>query len=268
MHGSPGGRRRSAERGRSVEFREHRPYTRGDDLRSVDWRAWARTDRLYVRQQDAEADLRVTLLVDASGSMAYGEHSQNKHEYAAVAAVALATLWLRQLDAVGSVRWDAEPASVAPARGLAQATRLVQTLAPAPTRGKIDFDASCRRYAETHGEGGVAVVLSDLLHPTPAIEAGLATLNATGVRVAVLQLMHDDEVDFPLSGATRFVSLESGDTLDANPRSLRRRYLSELAKHQASVAAACDKAGVLRLFTRTSEPVDPTLAELLARLGR
>lgn len=268
IQGPPGGRRRSASSGRSIEFREHRPYARGDDLRLVDWRAWARLDRLYVKQHDAETDLRVTLLVDSSGSMAYGEGTQLKHEYAAVASSALAQVWLQQQDSVGAVRIGDPPEVLPVRRGLAQVSEVIRLVARPVQERPADLGGALRQHAANAPRRSVAVIVSDLLTPLEGLRSGLRALRAAGVRSVVLQVLHDDEVDFPLSGATRFVSLESEQLLDADPRSLRRKYLAELQRHQAGVAAACNESGAVHLFARTSTPIDAVLAELLASVSR
>ena len=116
VEGLLSGMHRSPYFGQSVEFRQHRPYAWGDDLRHVDWKAWAKQDRLYVKQFEEDTNLRCTLLVDVSNSMSYGGGAMNKYEYGATIAASLGYLTLRQQDALGCVSFDQAPRVMVPLR--------------------------------------------------------------------------------------------------------------------------------------------------------
>lgn len=265
------GRHSSPYLGRSLEFREHRQYAPGDDLRHVDWKAWARQDRLFVKQYEEETNLRATLLVDCSASMAFrGDHdAMTKHEYAATAACVLAYLLTSQHDAVACRAFAETIVSELPHRtGRPQVAAigdlLTAGLATPGNAAKTDLAGVLRSTAETIPRRGILVLLSDLLCPVEGLDAGLALLASKGIDTVVLQTLADDEIDFPFEGATRFVALEGEQHLDANPRALRAAYLEALGRHQQSIESTCARHGADYRQVRTSEPLDAVLVALLA----
>lgn len=277
VEGFLSGRHSSPYMGRSLEFREHRQYAPGDDLRHVDWKAWGRQDRLFVKQYEEETNLRATLLVDCSASMAFrgGDVSQgtsdplNKHEYAATAACVLAYLLTSQHDAVACRAFaDGVTAEVPHRTGRQQVAAigdlLTAGLAEPGAAAKTDLAEVLRSTADTVPRRGIVVLLSDLLCPVAGLDDGLALLATKGIDTIVLQVLADDEIDFPLEGATRFVSLEGDKHLDANPRALRAAYLTALDRHQRSIESTCAKRGADYRRVRTSEPLDAVLVAVLA----
>jgi uncharacterized protein (DUF58 family) len=265
------GRHESPYLGRSLEFREHRQYARGDDLRHVDWKVWGRQDRLYVKQFEEETNLRATLAVDRSASMAYQAAGRPaKHEHAALVACVLAGLLLRQHDAVGCVSFSDRVLSEAPCRAQrthlgAIADALDQGAAPPGPQARTDLAAALAHVAATISGRGVVVLISDLLSPVESLDRGLALLRARGADLVVLQVLDDDELEFPFEGPTRFEGLEGAARLDANPRALRRAYLAALERHQAAVREACARQRADYALVRTGERVDAALLPLLAR---
>lgn len=271
------GRHSSPFMGRSLEFREHRQYTAGDDLRHVDWKAWGRQDRLFVKQYEEETNLRATLLVDTSASMAFkGQCSHDgkgdamsKHEYAATAACVLAYLLTAQHDAVACRAFAGEVIQETPHRmGRTQVAAisdlLTASLENPGVAAKTDLTSLLRSTADAIPRRGVVVLLSDLLCPLDGLDTGLALLRSKGIDVVVMQLLSDDEVDFPLEGATRFVSLEGEVELDANPRALRKEYLEALRRHLDTAETACARHGADYRLIRTSQPLDAVLVALLS----
>ncbi len=265
------GRHNSPFLGRSLEFREHRQYTAGDDLRHVDWKAWGRQDRLFVKQYEEETNLRATLLVDTSASMAFkGSHdAMSKHEYAATAACVLAYLLTAQHDAVACRAFAGDVIEETPHRmGRIQVAAISDLLTASLERpgegSKTDLSGLLRSTADTIPRRGVVVLLSDLLCPLEGLDAGLGLLRSKGIDVVVMQLLSDDEVDFPLDGATRFVALEGGVELDANPRALRKEYLEALQRHLDTAETACARHGADYRLIRTSQPLDAVLVALLS----
>ena len=269
VEGFLSGRHKSPYIGRSLEFREHREYSPGDDLRHVDWKVWGKQDRLYVKQYEEETNLRATLLVDASASMAYRSAStpdaMTKHEYAATAACALAYLFVRQHDAVGCVTFAEGIVTSTPSRNRrAHVATLAAALAIPASGAKTGLGEALTKAASTTPKRGITVLLSDLLCDPAELRRGLASLRARGADMVVLQVLDDDEIDFPFEGPTQFVGLESSVTLDANPRALRKEYLVALDRHQAAIRAACAAERADYRLIRTSEPLDTALVALLS----
>lgn len=269
------GRHHSPYQGRSLEFREHREYAAGDDLRHVDWKALGRQDKLFVKQYEEETNLRATLLVDCSASMAFrGEHDAlSKHEYAATAATALAYLLAAQHDAIACRAFAGEVLSEAPhrtgRRQVSQIAEILQHTLDTPSESaQTDLGALLLSTAESIPRRGVVILVSDLLCPVEQLAEGLEALRARRHDAIVLHVLSTDEIDFPIEGPTRFIGLEGGATLDTNPRALRSAYLSAMQDHLSAIEAACASAGAERHLVRTSDPLDSILAPMLiARRG-
>lgn len=266
VEGFLSGMHRSPYFGQSVEFLQHREYVAGDDLRHVDWKVWARQDRLYVKQFEEETNLRCTLLVDISKSMQYGNGPLNKYEYACTLACSLAYLVLKQQDSVGCTTFDEKIRVSVPTR-----TRnnhifsIVDSLAVQQPAEKTDMFSILRSVAETAPRRGMVVIVSDLLANRPGLFKGLRMMRQRGHDVLIFHVMDDDELDFPFAGPTRFEGLESVDHLNCNPRALREGYLAALQQfldevRRESARATCDYA-----LVRTSDPLDAALATFLSK---
>jgi uncharacterized protein (DUF58 family) len=266
VEGFMSGMHRSPYFGQSVEFLQHRQYTPGDDLRHVDWKAWAKQDRLYVKQFEEDAALRATLLVDVSASMRYGSGPLNKYEYAATAAASLAYLLLKQHDSVGAIAFDEGVRARTPVRSTqAHLSSIVQTLDANAPRNKTDPGGVLRSIAETSSRRGLMVVFSDLLGDVTSTLRGLRLLRQRGHDVLVLHVMDDDELDFPFDGPTRFEGLELPAHLNCNPRALREGYLSAVNQFVAALRHGCARDAVDYTLIRTSQPLDAALAAFLSR---
>jgi uncharacterized protein (DUF58 family) len=274
VEGFMNGLHRSPYFGQSIEFAQHRGYTPGDDPRHVDWKVWAKQDRLYVKQFEEDASMRTSLLVDVSASMRYGSGPLNKYEYAATAAASLAYLLLRQHDTVACLAFDDRIRARTPLRsGMAHLTSIVHTLENNPPEQKTDAGRVLREIAEASGRRGMMIVVSDLLGDVDATLRGLRLLRQRGHDVLVLHIMDDDELDFPFDGPTRFEGLELPQHLNCNPRALREGYLAAVERFLAALRHGCARDAVDYALIRTSEPLDAALAKFLsyrlaARHGR
>ncbi len=270
VEGFLSGMHRSPYFGQSVEFLQHREYVPGDDLRHVDWKVWARQDRVYVKQFEEDTNLRCTLLVDVSHSMSYGEGPLNKYEYGCTLAACLAYLILKQNDAVGCISFDEKIRVQVPIRSKRNhLNSVVESLDVSRPQDKTDMYGLFRKVAETLPRRGMMVVISDLLADREGTLRGLKLLRQRGHDVIVLHVMDDDELDFPFAGPTRFEGLESIDTLNCNPRALREGYLAALNEFLEEMRRQCARNAVDYALIRTSQPLDAALATFLSlRLGR
>jgi uncharacterized protein (DUF58 family) len=260
------GMHRSPYFGQSVEFVQHREYTRGDDLRHVDWKVWAKHDRYYVKQFEEETNLRATLLVDVSNSMRYGAGPMNKYDYAATIAVSLAYLVLRQQDAVGCMSFDQAPRAIVPVRSRQNhLDAVIKALDAGDPADKTDLYPVFLRVAEAYPRRGVVIVVSDLLAERGGLMKGLRLLRQRGHDVLVFHVLDDDELDFPFTGPTRFEGLEIPDRLSCNPRALRQGYLEALGAYLEEVRRGCAQNNVDYALVRTSQPLDAVLAAFLSR---
>ena len=269
VEGFLSGVHRSPYFGQSVEFVQHREYARGDDLRRIDWKVWAKQDRYYIKQYEEDTNLRCTLLVDVSNSMRYGSGPLNKLEYGATVAVSLAWLLLRQQDAVGCVAFDAKTRTTVPVRNSrSHLYSIIQALDVAAPADKTDLFKVLREVAETSPRRGLMVIISDLLVDRPGLMKGLSLLRQRGHDVMLFHVMDDDELDFPFNGPTRFEGLELPQHLTCNPRALREGYMQALETYLTEVRRGCAQHVVDYALLRTSQPLDAALAAYLSnRLG-
>ena len=269
VEGFLAGMHRSPYFGQSVEFLQHREYAAGDDLRHVDWKVWARQDRLTVKQYEEDTNLRCTMLVDVSNSMRYGRGPLSKYEYACTLAASLTYLLLKQQDAVGCVAFDERVRTTVPTRSKRNHIHsVIEALNVSGPGDKTDMYSVLRAVTETYPRRGMMVLISDLLADTEGIVRGLKLLRQRGHDVLVFHIMDDDELDFPFTGPTRFEGLESDDFLNCNPRALRDGYLKSLAEFLDNVRHACAQATIDYALIRTSDPLDASLASYMSnRLG-
>ncbi len=271
VEGFLAGRHKSPKRGVSVEFVERRGYVPGDDLRHLDWKAWARTDRLSVKRYEEETNLECTLVVDASASMAYpADGRPTKYDHACQVAAALAQLVLSERDGAALALFDHAldrvlPASTSPGHLLP----LLAALAERAPAGATDLDAVLGRLVERLPRPGIVVVVSDLFGDVASLEAGLSRLRARKHDVVVLHLLHGDELRFPFEALTRFEGLEEPQRLLVDPRSLREDYLRVLDEWRGLVRRACAVRGVDYHLIETTAPLDVALSAWLgARMAR
>jgi len=264
VEGFLSGMHRSPYFGQSIEFLQHRQYTRGDEIRHIDWKVYARQDRLHIKQYEEETNLRLTLLVDRSASMAYGEGELNKFDYSASIAACLGYLALRQKDATGLYTFDTDVRGTVPAKSnQQQLPRILSMLDSVGADGRTDLTRVAKQVAQGIPRRGLVIIISDLLGVDNLMD-GLRVLRQRGHDVALFHVLHDDEMDFQFNGATRFEGLETEDFLNCNPRALREGYLEALEEFLSNTRRACGRLSIEYMQVRTSEPLDAVLAKFLA----
>lgn len=264
------GQHKSPLFGQSVEFVQHREYVPGDDLRHVDWMVWSKTDRYYVKQYEAETNLRAYVVVDSSESMLYGEdrHKKagtlHKYEYAATAAACLAYLTAKQQDSVGLITFDDDVRQVLPPRSsTVHLDAVAKALHLSKPRSKTDPFKIFRRVAEAMPARGLVAVFSDLLCDREPLFKGLEMLRHRRHDVIVFHVLDDDELTFPFGGMTRFDGLEELPQLLCDPRALRDGYLEALEEYLTEVRRGCTRIGVEYQLVRTSDYLDAVLSRFL-----
>jgi len=265
VEGFLAGMHRSPYFGQSVEFLQHRQYAPGDDLRYVDWKVWAKQDRIYVKQFQEDTNLRCTLLVDVSGSMRYGQGPLTKYEYACTVAGSLAYLALRQQDAVGCVSFDEAPRMTVPLRTKRNhLDAVLKALDVSRPREKTDLYETLHVVAESFPRRGMMVLISDLLTGREGLFRGIRLLRSRGHDVLVFHVLDDDELDFPFNGPTRFEGLELPEQLTCNPRALREGYLAALNDYLGEVRLGCSRNNVDYVLLRTRQPLGTALSSFLS----
>lgn len=233
VEGATTGIHRSSLKGSSVEFRQHRAYVQGDELRRLDWRVLGRTDRPFVREYDEETNLRCVLLLDSSGSMAYGRMPDNKFDYACRMAAALAYLMLAQTESVGlATSTDKIGHWIAPQDGSQQLSRVLGAMQRTTPGGSGDLGSCLHELAERLGRRSLVILISDFLNPVDSLRAGLAHLSHGRHELIALRILHQDEREFPFSHWTRFRGLEFEPSRLCEPAMIRQVYLQNFRRHE------------------------------------
>jgi len=265
VEGAISGQHRSPFHGFNVEFAEYRDYAPGDDLRRLDWRVFARSDRHYIKQYEEESNVRVTFLVDASASMNYrGSGSLTKFDYGATLAIALAMLLVRQQDPVGLVLFDEAATTVLPpsatqAQILVMSGLLERCL---PTR-KTDVGALLHSIGDQLRRRNLLVIVSDLFTDLGAFYDGLNRLRFSGHEVLIMQVLDRDELELPFDGPTIFRDIEGDEELFAEPWAFRRSYQSAMKGFLDSVRKECGKCGYDHVHFLTDLPLGSSLSFFL-----
>ena len=268
------GRHQSPHKGFSAEFKEHRPYVLGDEIRSIDWKLYGKTDRLFIRQYEEETNLRCTILVDQSKSMAYGGGSKgsdklSKHEYAIRMAASIAYFLISQQDAVGIGLIDTELRSYIPPRGRPNHLQvLMQTLADSQCDGETSLGKVIQQAAPRLRGRGVVVLISDCFDDLPTLLKALTYFRLANNEVILFQIFDRDELDFPFRKRTEFRNLEATDQRKMiDPATLRKGYLERVAAFRKTLADGCSKSRIDLVPCVTDMPHAEVLASYLASRG-
>jgi uncharacterized protein (DUF58 family) len=268
VEGFLSGLHRSPFKGFSVEFAEYRQYMPGDDLSTIDWKVYARSDRHYVKKFEEETNLDCHVMIDASGSMGYGP-DLTKFDYAACLAASLGYLMNRQRDAVGLTAFDDRIVAMLPAGSRSGHLRAyLLTLERLRLGTATDVSKPLHQLAETISRRGMVVLISDLLDEPANVIRGLKHLQYRGSEVIVFQILHPDEMTFPFERATRFEDLETNEEVMAVPAVVRRQYLKavgDLIDRYKRELGAC---GIGYHLLETSQPIELALLEYLSTRAR
>jgi len=271
VEGFLAGLHRSPFRGFSVEFAEYRQYLPGDDLSTLDWKIYARSDRHYVKKFEEETNLECHVLLDVSASMGYrGAAPMSKLEYGSVLAASLAFLMHRQRDATGLIAFDDRITFRLPAgsRG-GHLHALLLALERMEAGRRSDVARPLRQLAEALTRRSLVVLIADLLDDPEPVIKGLRYLRFRGTDVIVFQVLDPYELTFPFRGAARFRDLESAEEVLAEPSAIRTAYLRELAGLTLRFDRELRGAGIDYVQLDTSKPLDfGLLAYLAARQRR
>jgi uncharacterized protein (DUF58 family) len=274
VEGALSGLHRANVHGSSVEFSEHKEYSPGDELRHIDWRAYAKGDRYYVKQYEQESQLTVYLVLDASASMMFAGGGIAKLEYAGLSLAALAYLVIQQQDKVGLLACgDRAIETLVPPR--ARTTHLhdlLSVLDQLMQKGGVGDEspaAALHRIAEISRRRRCLIVLaSDLFDTNDDTLRALAMLRAQKHDVSVLHILDPHERSFPYDGLTEFHALESTNRMLVNPAAIRRDYLDRMEQFLMKCRGTLTSAGVDYHLTSTDRALEATLIELLVARSR
>jgi uncharacterized protein (DUF58 family) len=261
---------RSVHRGSSVEFAEHRPYVPGDAIDRLDWRAFGKTDRLYLREFEDETNLRATFIIDASASMGFGSRGISKFRYASCLLAAFGYILHKQLDAIGLMTFDELPRQWFPPRAsLAHLEGLLRSLEAVRPEGRTALSAVLHQAAEAARRRGLVMLFSDLLDEPREILRALARLRAGGSEVAVFHIVDPAEAEFPFQRWTLFRDAEDrGRRLRLNARWVRDTYLRNFRQHVDELRRGCHAARIDYQLVDVSGPFESALRGFLTARRR
>ncbi|MFN3202983.1 MAG: DUF58 domain-containing protein [Bradymonadia bacterium] len=267
--GTMTGLHKSPRHGASVEFAQHREYVPGDELKHLDWKAVAKSDKYYVKQYEDETNLRTFLLVDTSASMNYARKGlPTKLEYASQMATALAYTLLRQGDAVGLLTFANGLGHYVPPRARPDHFwQLARTLERAEIEKGTDLVRPLEHIAEVGGRRGLVLIFSDAMDFRDQV-AALSRQLRRRHQVAFFHVLDPDELEFPFDELTLFEGLEEDERLLADPRAMKEQYLIEMRDFCANLKRDLAEGDVRYTRVRTDEPPERTLLSFLAGPGR
>lgn len=264
VEGLRSGLHRSPYHGFSAEFTEYRQYSPGDDLRYLDWKVLARSDRLFLKKFEDETNLRCHFVVDRSRSMDYGSGSVLKGDYAATLAATLAMFLHLQGDAVGLLSFDEQVREFLPARQRPGHLRLLMLALEAVPAGRgTDVIGPLERAAELLRKRGLVIVLSDFLAPVERLDRALLELTAAGHEVELFEVSDPAEENFGFAQAALFEDAENGRSLHIDPAEVRADYLQRRSVHREALKVAAGRHGCGFHETRTDRPLELALLQFL-----
>ena len=267
VEGLLSGLHESPYRGYSVEFAEHREYAPGDEIRRIDWKAYGKFDRYFVKEYEEETNLRAYLLLDASASMDYGSQGISKFAYGCYLAVSLAYLMLRQGDDVGLVTFGAQVQRYIPPRsGLKHMQALTSLLEATQPQGETHLDQALREVAGKIKKRGMIIVISDLFDAPDLVLRVLKYFRHRRNEVMVFHLLDKNELEFPFERLTVFEDIEDvRSRVLADPRAIREAYLQQLQTFIEEYRRECRREWIDYNLFPTTTPLDIALTRYLAR---
>ena len=267
VEGFTTGQHASPHKGFSVEFRQHRPYVQGDEIRRLDWKIFGRTDRFYIREFDEETNLRATVVLDASGSMGYrGQKGILKFDYARKLAASLAYLLMSQQDAVGLITFDSKVRDVIPCRTkITHLHLMLETMVKTEPGKDTSLAPVLESLAQRLKRRGLVILISDFFDDPAALLRSIGVLRKKGHEIIALQLWDRDEIDFPFGNWARFENLENDDDfLLLDPATIRLRYIEAQQNFAAQLKEGFRKHQVDYLSLPTDESHSAALRSYLS----
>jgi uncharacterized protein (DUF58 family) len=260
------GKHRSTHKGGCTDFAEFRPYSKGDDIRQLDWRQFAKSDRYYVKQFDDETNLQALLIVDSSGSMQFGLSTVTKWRYAQMTAACLGHLLLRQRDSVGLAVVGAGLRDfVKPLPRASHLARVIDLLEKTDAGGKASLDVALLDVSGRLKRRGLVVLVSDCFGDVAKLSRALQQFRARGNDVVVFQVLAPEELTFPFRREAFFQDLEHSRRLQVNPNTVRKNYLIQFQAFIDELHLSLRDLGVDLVTLTTDADLGETLAYYLRR---
>ena len=261
------GLHRSPYLGRSVDFAEHRAYMPGDDIRRIDWRLFARNDRFYVKEFEADTNTSFTTILDISRSMTFASAGISKLDYSRYLAACLAYFSNKQRDRVGLVTFDEDIVDFVPpsAKHLEVALHVIDRLQPG---GRGELGPPLAKVAQAIRRRGIMVVISDFYEEPEAVLNALKVLRAKGSDLIVFHILDPAEIQFPFEEAANYRDLETDEAIPVVPEYLREQYRKMVAEHIQTLSRLLGDSGIDYALFDTSTPLDFALFNYLSNRER
>jgi len=270
VEGFIAGLHKSPYHGFSVEFAEHRQYMPGDNIRDIDWKVYAKSDRFYIKQYEEETNLKGYLLLDCSASMAYRSGDRiTKLDYAGMLSGALSFMMLRQRDAVGLVTFDRQIRRYIPPRSKSGHLHiLLSEIAAQTPSATTDISSTLHEMADRIKRRGLVIILSDLLDERDEIISGLKHFRYNKHEVIVFHILDPRERDFAFSREAIFKDMETGEELTTLPFQIKRDYARQVEAFSGEIASACRQSNIDYYPIDTATPFDKALYAFLSKRER
>jgi uncharacterized protein (DUF58 family) len=266
MLGSVSGRHRSPVQGSSLEFAQYRKYVQGDDTRRLDWRTWGRSDRFYIKEFEADTNLRLCLLIDTSGSMEFGVKGSTRFDYARRVAGTLAYLAANQGDAVGLWSLGDKPVEIPARRGPSHLGLVLDQMSNLRPVGGTTLLTALHDAAEKIRQRALVIVLSDLFVAPAELKSAVQHLRFRRHDVAMFHLLDERELTFEFDRPARFVDVEGGEALLVDPSLIARNYREAVRLYMAEIDEIVRTTGVDYHRVKMHEQYEDVLVRFL--LGR
>ncbi|MEM9415228.1 MAG: DUF58 domain-containing protein [Planctomycetota bacterium] len=273
VEGSITGMHRSPMHGVSPEFAEHREYSPGDDVKNLDWKVWAKSDRYVIKRYEEESNLRCTVMLDCSRSMQYAgknaSKGRSKYEAAATLTACLSELLMSQRDAVGLITIDTKPRHVLePKSTKRQKAQLMDTLETTVPGGETDLGPVILRAADQLKRRGMVIVISDFLCDLDNLYDALGKLQHKAHEVIVLHVLDGEEIDLSFNDSIIFKDIEGSEEVFGEPWAFRKAYKAAMEEFIEQVRSRCQFAGIDHVLVRTDADMAQTMAQYLHRRQR
>ncbi|MCB1195478.1 DUF58 domain-containing protein [bacterium] len=269
VEGTVSGKHRSPFKGFSVEFAEHKSYYPGDDIRYIDWKLYAKTNKFFIKQFDEDTNLKTYILLDMSGSMNFGTEMNNKSEFGKFLTVALSYLMLAQRDSVGLLTFTHKIGAYIPPRNTMDHLHYIVTMLEQSTcSGSTGIAKALHYLANKIKRRGLIIIISDLIDRQQNVLSHLRYLHTMKHEIIVLHLVHPDELTLPYKGTVQFTHPERQDNLTTLPDRIRKNYSSRIQSFIEAYEQNCIHEGIDYHRIMTDNSLEDTVLRFIAKRKR
>jgi uncharacterized protein (DUF58 family) len=269
VEGFLSGLHKSPNRGFSVEFNDYRNYYRGDDMRHVDWKLYARSEKFYIKQYEDETNVRCFIVLDTSASMDYTSGGISKLDYGKTLASALAYFINRQRDAVGLITYDDEIREFIPAKcRQPHLIQILRVLAKTESGTKTDTVKPLSDLASHLRKKSLVILITDMIDDESKVIRSLQNLRSMGNDVIAFQIMDNAELNFPFAEASEFIDLENNESYITSPAAIKQAYLDNINEFLEYCRKQCQSSGVDYCLINTDNPLDEALSSYMSKRAK